>query len=635
MAMIRLTFFVPSDVLERYDALVYRSGVRRSQLLREALEHGLAGVRAALPRLRARYGDGRSARRRNVVGAVDSSERADAANLDIERRLVRVGRMLVGREPDISAAQLRAALDASVRPERAVARAGQGARPGRRSRARRFGRGRTDERRAVAVAVVRDDPASVVSGLTSIAGGRVVRCVRRVGSALARVSGAIDAAPCGCGADLGGSCHGCVVTVRLTAPCSRGARSRSGRARSRAWVRGTAVNRTVPLMVGALRTHRSAGVACCSAGIVRRVAVRLRWGEPRSSAYRGARRRGAGHAQRVRVESDAAAISCASGAVLRADGRFQVAEADPDRHAGRALGRTRSARLHRQPAPRRLRARRRLAVENIVTDGKPCEGALDGDAVAHARPTRAEQRVSRAWLLCMTRQSRAASRGRRCVPAPRLGLRPATLRRGLRREFRGAGVAALRWRARRHRAAACRTTNRDSSTRSRWADDSGPVSTARSVRRAESRVTLRVRFSRRVVGLFDDGLDTCASRRGICSPGRSDSYAPSSPCSRSERRPALSTSEGAGVSPCVACGGSPCRRTCSSRRASRGEATRVVCRTPAGAGVDRLREPRRVPASRRLVAIGASADRRHGSYRGALGGGSRARRAQGPGRPVA
>ena len=117
MAMIRLTFFVPSDVLERYDALVYRSGVKRSQLLREALEHGLAGVRAALPRLRARYGDGRSARRRNVVGAVDTGERADAANLDIERRLDRVGRMLVGREPDISAAQLRAALDASCDPK--------------------------------------------------------------------------------------------------------------------------------------------------------------------------------------------------------------------------------------------------------------------------------------------------------------------------------------------------------------------------------------------------------------------------------------------------------------------------------------------------------------------------------------
>ena len=117
MAMIRLTFFVPSDVLERYDALVYRSGVKRSQLLREALEHGLAGVRAALPRLRARYGDDRRSRRRGSVGAVDAGERADAANLEVERRLERVGRMLVGREPGISAAQLRAALDASYDPK--------------------------------------------------------------------------------------------------------------------------------------------------------------------------------------------------------------------------------------------------------------------------------------------------------------------------------------------------------------------------------------------------------------------------------------------------------------------------------------------------------------------------------------
>ena len=66
MAMVRLTFFVPSDVLERYDALVYRSGVNRSHLLREALEQGLAGVRAALPGLRARYGEGRTVRRRVV-----------------------------------------------------------------------------------------------------------------------------------------------------------------------------------------------------------------------------------------------------------------------------------------------------------------------------------------------------------------------------------------------------------------------------------------------------------------------------------------------------------------------------------------------------------------------------------------
>ena len=117
MAMIRLTFFVPTDVLERYDALVYRSGVKRSQLLREALEHGLAGVRAALPRLRARYGDDRRPRRRGSVGGVDAGERAEAANVQIERRLERVGRMLVAREPDITAAQLRAALGDSCDPK--------------------------------------------------------------------------------------------------------------------------------------------------------------------------------------------------------------------------------------------------------------------------------------------------------------------------------------------------------------------------------------------------------------------------------------------------------------------------------------------------------------------------------------
>ena len=39
-----------------------------------------------------------------------------------------------------------------------------------------------------------------------------------------------------------------------------------------------------------------------------------------------------------------------------------------------------------------------------------------------------EPRVSRAWLLCRTGQSRAASRGQRCVPARRFGVRLATLR---------------------------------------------------------------------------------------------------------------------------------------------------------------------------------------------------------------
>lgn len=116
MAMVRLTFFVPSDVLERYDALVYRSGVNRSHLLREALEVGLPGVRAALPGLRARYGEGRTVRRRRAMDPVDAAERADAAHLRIERRLVRVARMLLRRRPDIGWEDLRAALDESCAP---------------------------------------------------------------------------------------------------------------------------------------------------------------------------------------------------------------------------------------------------------------------------------------------------------------------------------------------------------------------------------------------------------------------------------------------------------------------------------------------------------------------------------------
>lgn len=116
MAMVRLTFFVPSDVLERYDALVYRSGVKRSYLLREALEHGLAGVRAALPRLRARYADDRMVRRRRALGPVDDADRADAANLGIERRLVRVGRVMLKRVPGISPEELRTALHDACEP---------------------------------------------------------------------------------------------------------------------------------------------------------------------------------------------------------------------------------------------------------------------------------------------------------------------------------------------------------------------------------------------------------------------------------------------------------------------------------------------------------------------------------------
>lgn len=50
MAMIRLTFFVPTDVLERYDALVYRSGVKRSQsVARGARARALRRARGAAP----------------------------------------------------------------------------------------------------------------------------------------------------------------------------------------------------------------------------------------------------------------------------------------------------------------------------------------------------------------------------------------------------------------------------------------------------------------------------------------------------------------------------------------------------------------------------------------------------------
>ena len=115
MAMVRLTFFVRDDVIERYDALVYRSGVNRSHLLRE-VDVGLPGVRAALPGLRARYGEGRTVRRPRAMDPVDAAERADAAHLRIERRLVRVARMLLRRRPDIGWEDLRAALDESCAP---------------------------------------------------------------------------------------------------------------------------------------------------------------------------------------------------------------------------------------------------------------------------------------------------------------------------------------------------------------------------------------------------------------------------------------------------------------------------------------------------------------------------------------
>ena len=74
------------------------------------------GVRAALPGLRARYGEGRTVRRRRAMDPVDAAERADAAHLRIERRLLRVARMLLRRRPDIGWEDLRAALDESCAP---------------------------------------------------------------------------------------------------------------------------------------------------------------------------------------------------------------------------------------------------------------------------------------------------------------------------------------------------------------------------------------------------------------------------------------------------------------------------------------------------------------------------------------
>ena len=79
-------------------------------MLREALEQGLAGVRAALPRLRARYGDGRRVRGCHSLGSVSAVERADIAGVAIERWLVRVGRVLRRRVPGIDSEELRSAL---------------------------------------------------------------------------------------------------------------------------------------------------------------------------------------------------------------------------------------------------------------------------------------------------------------------------------------------------------------------------------------------------------------------------------------------------------------------------------------------------------------------------------------------
>ena len=116
MPMVRLAFFIPHELLERYDVLVYRSGVRRSHLLRAAVELGLPEVRAALPRLRARYGDGRRVRGHDSLGGVSAAERADIAGVAIERRLVRVGRVLRRRVPGIGSEELRAALRDACEP---------------------------------------------------------------------------------------------------------------------------------------------------------------------------------------------------------------------------------------------------------------------------------------------------------------------------------------------------------------------------------------------------------------------------------------------------------------------------------------------------------------------------------------
>ena len=53
-----------------------------------------------------------------------------------------------------------------------------------------------------------------------------------------------------------------------------------------------------------------------------------------------------------------AATALSRSAVYAHDGRVAVPEGDPHRQPGRSLGRAGSARLHRQPAPRRLRTAR-------------------------------------------------------------------------------------------------------------------------------------------------------------------------------------------------------------------------------------------------------------------------------------
>jgi hypothetical protein len=52
----------------------------------------------------------------HALGAVDAADRADAANLGIERRLVRVGRVMLERVPEISPEELRTALHDACEP---------------------------------------------------------------------------------------------------------------------------------------------------------------------------------------------------------------------------------------------------------------------------------------------------------------------------------------------------------------------------------------------------------------------------------------------------------------------------------------------------------------------------------------
>ena len=144
-----------------------------------------------------------------------------------------------------------------------------------------------------------------------------------------------------------------------------------------------------------------------------------------------------------------------------------------------------------------------------------------------------ELRVSRAWLLRMAVIAGCRRWSTMCGGgASDFGRRHRI--RAVRRRVRRAGRAAdPRWRARGRRTATCRSRSRDSTTPSRRADDSV---------RLESRVALRVDLSlsgdreQRVAGLFDDGLDTCASRVASFSRSKACGCVPTWPASGSARR---------------------------------------------------------------------------------------------------